>query len=78
MDRIVVSSRVASDGTLKVTVPVGLANAGREVRVTVEPIGPENPPLDEWRQSILATAGKWQGDFNRPDQREFEQRTSLS
>jgi len=33
---------------------------------------------DEWRQRILETAGKWQGEFERPQQGEYEQRESLS
>ena len=56
---------VGSDGILQLTLPVGQADADREVLVTVEPAG---QPLssDEWRQGILKTAGKWQGDFERP------------
>jgi len=76
MDRIVVKSRVGSDGVLHLAVPMGPADANREVQVTVEPVG---PPLsaDEWRRGIMETAGKWQGDFERPEQGEYEQRGPL-
>ena len=39
-----------------------------------------SPPLspEEWRQRILETAGKWQGEFERPEQGEYEQREPLS
>ncbi|MBW3543928.1 MAG: hypothetical protein KY476_27075 [Planctomycetes bacterium] len=77
MNRIVVTLRVGSDGVLQLAVPVGSADAGQEVRVTVEPVGPPAQPPDEWRQGILATAGKWQGDFERPEQGEYEHRVPL-
>ena len=37
------------------------------------PVSPE-----EWRRRVLETAGKWQGDLERPEQGEYEQRESLS
>ncbi len=36
MNRIVVRSRVGSDGMLHLTLPVGAGDAGEEVQVTVE------------------------------------------
>jgi hypothetical protein len=33
---------------------------------------------EEWRRRVLATAGKWQGELERPEQGEYEQRDSLS
>ena len=77
MNRIVVRSRVGSNGILELALPVGPADADQEVQITVEPIGP--PPLspDEWRQRILETAGKWQGELERPEQGEVEQREPL-
>jgi len=77
MNRIMVKSRVGTDGVLHVTVPVGLVDANREVQVTVEPVASTHS-ADEWRQGILETAGKWQGELVRPEQGEFEQRDSLS
>jgi len=78
MDRIVVKSRVGSNGILQLDLPVGLADAGREVQITVEPIGPPALSPDEWRRRNLETAGKWQGEFERPEQGEYEQREPLS
>jgi len=78
VNRIVVKSRVGSNGILQLTLPVGSAEAGQEVQVTVEPVGAGVQPPDEWRQCILETAGKWQGEFERPDQGEYEERVPLS
>ena len=78
MNRIVVNSRVGSNGILQLTLPVGPADADQEVRITVEPIGPPTLSPDEWRRRILETAGKWQGEFERPEQGEYEQREPLS
>ena len=77
MDRITVKSRVGSNGILQLTVPVGSADADREVQVTVEPVGPPLSPA-EWRRRVLESAGKWEGDFERPEQGEYEPRVPLS
>jgi hypothetical protein len=66
MTRITVKSRVDSNGILHLDVPIGPADADREVKVTIEPAVPETMSQEEWRQAILDTAGKWQGDFERP------------
>jgi hypothetical protein len=78
MNRIVVTSRVGSDGILQLALPVGHADANREVRITVEPVGPPAASPDEWRRRVLETAGKWQGEFERPEQGTYEQREPLS
>ena len=78
MNRIVVKSRVGSNGVLQLTLPVGAANANQEVQITVEPAGPPALSADEWRRRILETAGKWQGEFERPEQGDYEQREPLS
>ncbi len=67
MNRMIVNSRIGSDGVLHVTVPVGRADADREVRVTIEPAEAPASPAEQraysaWVESI---AGKWQGDFER-------------
>jgi hypothetical protein len=77
VDRIVLKSRVGSNGVLQLTVPVGPADADREVQVTVDPVGAPPSP-DEWRRRVLETAGKWQGPLERPEQGNFEQRESLT
>lgn len=78
MDRMVLTSRVGVDGVLQVTLPLGTAEANREVRVTVEPVGPAIMSQEEWRQLVLATAGKWQGDLERPEPGTLEEREPLS
>jgi hypothetical protein len=78
MNRIVVKSRVGSNGILQLSLPVGFADADREVQITVDPVGPPIPSPDEWRRAILETAGTWQGEFGRPEQGEYELRESLS
>ena len=77
MDRIVLKSRVGSNGILQLSVPMGVADADREVQVTVEPI---KTPLsqEEWARRVLENAGTWQGDFERPEQGEYEERDPLS
>jgi hypothetical protein len=78
VNRIVLKSRVGSNGILQLTLPMGAADADREVQITVEPVGPSTQSADEWRRCILETAGKWQGEFERPPQGEYEQREPLS
>jgi hypothetical protein len=64
MNRLVVKYRVGSNGMLQLALPLGPANAGREVQITVEPVSPPALSPEEWRQLILETAGKWQGEFD--------------
>jgi len=78
MNRIVINSKVGSDGVLHLDLPVGQAEADQEVRVTVEPVSRPAMTQEEWRAAVLSTAGKWQGEFERPPQGEYEQRESLS
>jgi hypothetical protein len=78
MDRIVVKSRVGSNGILQLAVPVGAADADREVQVTVEAVGSPTQSPDEWRRGVMETAGKWEGEFERPEQGEYEKREPLS
>ena len=47
-------------------------NGGEQV-ISPSPLSP-----DEWKRRILETAGKWQGEFERPEQGEYEQREPLS
>ena len=76
MKRMVLHSRVGSDGVLHVTVPIGKEDADREVRVTIDPVPPPMTP-EEWQQFILSTAGAWQGDLERPEQGEYDVRDEL-
>jgi hypothetical protein len=77
MNRVVVKSRVGGDGILHLMVTLGAAEAGREVKVTVEPVGGVMSQ-EEWRERVLALAGQWQGDWERPEQGEYEERARLS
>ena len=78
MNRIVVKSRVGNDGILHLNLPIGETGADQDVQVTVEPLPPATMSAEEWRQFILSTAGKWQGEFERPHQGDYEQREPLS
>jgi hypothetical protein len=80
MNRIVVHSRVGADGVLRLNVPMGVAAADDEVEVTIESADPKQQSTaeqDGWRQFVLSTAGAWQGDFERPEQGEYEVRDEL-
>ena len=78
MNRIVLKSKVGADGVLRVSVPVGAEDANREVQVTIEPAPTRRPMTqEEWQEFILSTAGTWEGDFERPEQGEYEQRDEL-
>ena len=57
MIRMVVHSRVGADGILHIALPIGQADADREVQVTVDPVGPTPLTQDEWRNFVLSTAG---------------------
>ena len=78
MNRMTIKSRIGSNGVLQLTLPVGVADADREVQITVEPVGPQALLPDEWQRRIMETAGKWQGELERPEQGEYEQREPLS
>jgi hypothetical protein len=70
-------SRVSADGVLRVTVPVGVAEADREMQVTIEPVA-STAISQEYLDFLQTTAGAWQGDFERPEQGEYEERDSFS
>lgn len=77
MSRVEVVSKVDSDGVLRVTVPLP-TEAGRDVRVTVESLPRRAMTPEKWRAFVLQTAGAWQGEFERPEQGEYEERDPLS
>ena len=79
MDRMVVEQRLSDQGVLQLTLPLGVDEAGRDVRITIEPVRPKKEITpEEWREGILATAGCWQGEFERPPQSNLEEREPLS
>ena len=79
MTHIEIKSKVGPDGVLKVAVPVGMAEANREVKITVESLEqtaakPQLSP-ERWKQFIHQTAGCWEGEpLVTPPQGEFESR----
>ena len=79
MNRIVMNSKVSSDGTLRLLLPLGLAEADHEVRVIVESVAAEEvTSKEEWETWVDAISGSWQGDFERPPQADYEQGAALS
>ena len=82
MTRIEIKSKVGPDGVLKVALPVGMAEANREVKITVESLesSAERPAMgpEEWRQFVEETAGSIPDPtFQRHEQGEFEQRREV-
>ncbi len=77
MQRLIIKLRVGADGVLRVTVPVGEADADREVQLTIEPLSPATKSHQDYLDFLQATAGAWQGDFERPEQGEYEERDPL-
>jgi hypothetical protein len=79
MDHKVLRSRVNPEGVLHIEIPLGVADAGKEVQVTIDPIEPAPISQEEWRRFILATAGSIDDpSFFRHDQGQYEIRESLS
>jgi hypothetical protein len=76
MTRMTLSARVGADGVLHL--PLGEAEANREVRVTIEPASsPSLQPSQDYLAFLNATAGAWQGDFERPEQGSYETRDAM-
>ncbi len=72
-------SKVDSNGVLQLTLPVGLYDAGREVQITIEPVGPPAMSQEEWREFVRRTAGSiTDPTFRRHEQGEYEERKPLS
>jgi len=63
-------------GVLRPLLPLDL----QEHEVVSISISPTSQAVtsDQWRQQILDTAGKWQGELERPEQGGYEERESLS
>ena len=59
MTSIQFRSKVDANGVLHVTVPIGMRDADREVRVTVEPLDEATVPMtaDQWQQFVHEMAG---------------------
>ncbi len=74
MDRMTVLSRVGVDGVLNVSVPLGLSDANRPVQVTIEPAAEASNGVTDSKAWLDGLAGRWQGDFLRGDEGDFETR----
>jgi len=81
MTHLELRARIGPDGVLTLNVPVGISEANREVKVTVEPadLAGETTKLtqDQWARFVHETAGAWLGDLERPDQGVLEVRDRL-
>lgn len=82
MTHIEVRTRIGPDGILTLSVPVGMSEANREVKVSVEPADvtvkrTEKMTPEDWARFVDQTAGAWKGDLERPEQGEFEVRDQL-
>jgi hypothetical protein len=79
MNRMVLHSVVGPDGVLHITVPIGKEFADQEVQVTIDPAraGAASMTQEEWREFVLSTAGAWQGDLERPEQLQYQERDDL-
>jgi hypothetical protein len=82
MTRIELRTRVGPDGILLLSVPAGMSEANREVKVIVEsadvPLGsPAKMTPEEWARFVDETAGAWKGELERPEQGRLENRDEL-
>jgi len=79
MKGVTLTSRVGPDGVLRVNVPIGVADANREVTLTVEPVAAKRPMTqDEWRRWVQAMAGCIpDATFRRHEQGDYEQREQV-
>lgn len=81
MHRLVVQSRVGSDGILHIDIPLGKEVADREVQVTIDPVrlGSSSMTQDEWRQFVMVTGGSIiDPTFIRHEQGTFRLRDAFS
>ena len=78
MNRMVVSSKVGSDGILHLDLPLGADQANREVQVTVEPVAAAavaaKPTLRACDLLNSGLVGIWAGRTDIGDSREFARR----
>jgi hypothetical protein len=78
MKRMIVHSRIGADGILQLNVPIGKADAEREVQVTIDPLSPSCMTQEEWRNFVQTTAGSISdASFVRHEQGEYEDREGL-
>jgi hypothetical protein len=78
MTRIKLKAKVGADGVLRVDVPIGNADANREVELTIEPASSGAAADADYQEFLRTTAGAWRGEFERPPQGDYETREPLS
>jgi hypothetical protein len=76
MNRVMIKSKTGADGVLHLDVPLGSAEADKEVQITIESL-PVEMTHAEWFEFIERTAGTWQGPFERAEQLPYEKREEL-
>jgi len=76
MNRMVVTTRVGSDGYLHLDLAVGLEEAGKEVQITVEPVPPAGKQRTMSASELLHSGlvGMWADRTDIGDSREFTHR----
>jgi hypothetical protein len=75
MNRIVVKTRLGSDGSLHLDLPVGAAEPGTEVQVTVEPLtGAPKGTISASDLLHSGLVGMWAERTDIADNREFARR----
>ncbi len=77
MNAITVNATVGDDGVLHVDFPLGVAAANQEVRLTIDKVSKPRFTKEEWAKIVDGIAGKWQGEFERPPQGEYEVRDPM-
>jgi hypothetical protein len=82
MTRIELITRIGPDGILTLSVPAGMNEANREVKVIVEPadvVAGQTVKMtpEEWARFVDETAGAWKGNLERPEQGQCEERDQL-
>jgi hypothetical protein len=58
-------------------VPIGAAEANREVQVTIEPTQTRSAVNKDYPAWLWSLAGQWRGEFERPLQGTLEERELL-
>ena len=80
MASISITSRVGPDGVLKLDLPIGVDQANRQVRVTVESLRPGAPMMtpQQWQDFLRRTAGSMDDPaFRRHEQGQLQDRDEM-
>jgi hypothetical protein len=79
MSQVTLNARVDADGVLRLTLPLGIKEADREVQVTVEPVARKKQMSQaEWAAWVQSMTGAISDPtFQRHDQGDYEEREPL-